>query len=1048
MGDSSHDDTLDTIRTALAGRYAFERVLGEGAMGRVVLARDVTLDRLVAIKVISPELGAASMFRERFLLEARTVAKLRHANIVTVHEAGEAAGHLYFVMEYVAGRSLRELIDHEKKSPPERAAPILADVAEALGYAHGQGIVHRDVKPENILLDGLSGRAMLTDFGIARALSAAGDGRLTGTGLLVGSPRYMSPEQAAGERELDGRTDIYSLGLVGYELLTGESPFPGASGASLIARQITQAAPPLKSRAPNAPPSLATAIDRALEKDPDHRWQNASDMANALRGTALIAASPRRSTVRRWWPALIAGAAAIAAAVTWGLISPKRSSADDERRPLLVIPFGVLRGDASLDWLRQGSVDMLTRNLAQWRDVPVVDYEHTLDLIREAGLDGASTIGLTESRALARQAKAGTVLLGQLQRNGDSITVVARLYDVDDGSLVKEIPVSGRADADTRWLFDELASEMLGLSGSAPSGRKVQVARITTTSVEAYRHYLNGARALHAWNLEAADSAFDRATTIDSTFALAYYKRAQTQGWRRSSDTLARHYARLAAAHAERLPARERALVQGNLDFLEGNYTRAQQRFESLLAQDSTDAEAWYGLGDAIHHAPSHGLEEIAPRFTAALRAFNRAIAFDSSFHLAYSHQIEIYRRGGDPGFSWIIENDTLRYFASEDDARRFGRDRIERARARARELAITSALHWVDADPSAGPAYHALGDAYAAARRYDEAIATLERAMRQPASRHPDFAYRMASYQLGKQPNEALVALRQAMQTYPADSLAQRGTASRMGMLVTAGNVAAATGALADLDRLFATVNRVDPVLPGSQRSGHPEPTSSYTGPLRITTRAILGLATTADRRFLDSAIARNQSLPEPAGSATRKREWGLAYASYVISHDPKYLEIIRRWSGKEPPLVLQALAALRKGDTAKAAQLAERFPPPDTARLVSAPNEIEDPLNQALVLSAVGQPRAAIAILEAIEPSRLHVLEADPRWAVYARSQFELGLLYEQTGNRTQALAAYQRYLDLMRDADAALEPQRQAARARVQALRDAPGTSLPRQ
>ena len=181
MSPLPNDDPLDVLRGALAGRYTFERVLGEGAMGRVVLARDVTLDRLVAIKVISSELAASSMFRERFLLEARTVAKLRHANIVTVHEAGEAAGHLYFVMEYVAGRSLRELIEHEKTASSDRSAVMLADVADALAYAHTQGIVHRDVKPENILIDGPTGRAMLTDFGIARALSAAGDGRLTGT---------------------------------------------------------------------------------------------------------------------------------------------------------------------------------------------------------------------------------------------------------------------------------------------------------------------------------------------------------------------------------------------------------------------------------------------------------------------------------------------------------------------------------------------------------------------------------------------------------------------------------------------------------------------------------------------------------------------------------------------------------------------------------------------------------------------------------------------------------------------------------------------------
>ncbi|MDQ3951025.1 MAG: serine/threonine protein kinase, partial [Gemmatimonadota bacterium] len=264
----SDDGTIETLRDALAGRYTFERVLGAGAMGKVFLGRDVTLDRPVAVKVISPDLAASATFRDRFLLEARTVAKLRHPNIVAVHAAGEAAGHLYFVMEYVAGESLRDLIDRMKRVDPERAATILGDVADALAYAHAQGVVHRDVKPENVLLDGQAGRAMLTDFGIARALSAADDGRLTGTGLLVGSPRYMSPEQAAGERELDGRSDIYSLGLVGYEMLVGESPYAGASAASLIAKHVTEPAPPVAKRAPGIPAGLAAAIDRALEKDP------------------------------------------------------------------------------------------------------------------------------------------------------------------------------------------------------------------------------------------------------------------------------------------------------------------------------------------------------------------------------------------------------------------------------------------------------------------------------------------------------------------------------------------------------------------------------------------------------------------------------------------------------------------------------------------------------------------------------------------------------------------------------------------------------------
>jgi tetratricopeptide (TPR) repeat protein len=701
----------------------------------------------------------------------------------------------------------------------------------------------------------------------------------------------------------------------------------------------------------------------------------------------------------------------------------------------LVIPFGVLRGDASLDWLRQGSVDMLTRNLAQWRDVGVIDYEHTLDLMREAKLDGASTVTLSQARQLAREVDAGRVVLGQIQRNEDSVTVVARVYGVDDDRMLREIAVSGAAAADPRLLFDRLANELLGLAG-APN-RRVEVARITTASVEAYREYLRGVRALHAWSLEAADSAFGRATGIDSTFALAYYKRAQTESWRRPFDTLARYYARLAAAYADRLPTRERTLVTGSLDYLEGNYVRAQQRFGTLLEQDSTDAEAWYGLGDAYYHAPPKSPEDIATRFTQALRAFNRAIAHDSSFHLAYSHQVEIYRRLSAPGFAWIVEGETIHYVGSEEESRRFGRERIERARARAGELAISSALRWVDADPTAGPPYEALADAYAAVERYDEAVATLEQAMRRPASRHADFPYRIASYQLASRPNDALATLREAMRTYGRDSLARRGGGSRFAVLRAAANVPMATGALADMERLLDLASAVDRLVPGTLVSGRDVPTTLLTDPLAVIARAFAGVTVPRDRRTIETTVAQLEAIPDPTGSRLRKENWAFAYGAYVITGGRKYIDAVRQWSGEEPPLVLQALAALREGDTARAAQLAARFPPPDRPRL-SAPTHFDDPLNAALVLGAVGQPRAAIALLESIRPTQLEILRLDPRWAMYPRTLLERGRLYEKIGNATQAVASYERYLDVMRDADAVFHPQIELARARLQALR----------
>src|SRR5919109_3427690 len=306
-------ELLETLRAALAPDYEVDRVLGTGGMGAVFLGRDLTLDRRVAIKVVAPELASSSALRQRFLREARTIARLRHPHIVDVYTAGEANGLLYFVMQYVPGESLRDYLERERRVPPARAEVILRDLANALAYAHAEGIVHRDIKPENVLIDERTGTAHLTDFGVARALEAT-DERMTGTGLVVGSPRYMSPEQAAGEQELDGRSDIYSLGLVGYEMLAGEPTFSGASPVSVIAKQITEVPPPVATRAGGVPPAIAHAIDRAVAKDPNERWQTAGELATQLRAPTGAPAhgatpAPLPASRRRRRLTIIAGAA-------------------------------------------------------------------------------------------------------------------------------------------------------------------------------------------------------------------------------------------------------------------------------------------------------------------------------------------------------------------------------------------------------------------------------------------------------------------------------------------------------------------------------------------------------------------------------------------------------------------------------------------------------------------------------------------------------------------------------------------------------------------
>jgi serine/threonine-protein kinase len=299
-------DQIDRLRTAFAGRYDIEREIGAGGMATVYLARDPKHDRQVAIKVLRPELAAA-LGPDRFPREIKIVAQLQHPHILPLYDSGELQGFLYYVMPYVSGESLRTRLDREGQLPIQDAVRILREVADALSYAHAHGILHRDIKPDNVMLSGR--HAMVMDFGVAKAVSEAGGETLTTVGVAVGTPQYMSPEQATGQTDLDQRSDIYTLGILGYELLVGKAPFTGKTAQAILSAQVLETPAPVTDVRPTVPQALSDLLARCLAKQAADRVQTAEEVHHQLEGVVTLSGGITPTTtrpIRALDPALVA----------------------------------------------------------------------------------------------------------------------------------------------------------------------------------------------------------------------------------------------------------------------------------------------------------------------------------------------------------------------------------------------------------------------------------------------------------------------------------------------------------------------------------------------------------------------------------------------------------------------------------------------------------------------------------------------------------------------------------------------------------------------
>lgn len=675
-------DPIAPLREALRGHYEIEREIGQGAFATVYLARDLKHERKVAIKVLNAD-PTSETGELRFIREIRLLARLQHPNILPLHDSGHVEALLYYVMPFVSGETLRDRIDRLRQLPSDAACTIAREVADALAYAHAQGIIHRDIKPENILLS--AGHPILADFGIARAIDLAGVKQLTRTGMgSPGTPAYMSPEQLLGDKELDGRSDTYSLGCVLYEMLAGKAPFTGKDG---FVKRFTESPPKVSTTRRDIAPWIDAVVEKALARSPRDRYPTAQEFVEALcgpitndstsRGESTLlhaeplpaqllphyaareitgAEDPRQNSASEFSESvptrlrlkeayartraqtrnLLLGALALTLLGGFGLLQRHRltrflgaASAVDSTR-VVVFP---LRGDARIG-------ERVARNIrdawSEWKGIQVVSDLELADALPRNQLAPTS---LREAREIAQSVGAGKLVWGEIVGGADSSPIRAELYDLSGGT---DTPPRTSTIAKVSATRDAYSSAVIGLLKDPDRPASADGGDGGTRSYGAWSAYAAGHIALSKWDLPAAASWFARAVAADAKFGAAQLWLGQIGAWLATdpNDGWRAHAHRAAAARATLSP-RDSFLADGLVAMADSNYFRACEIYRKLASYDSSDFIGWYGLGECQSRDNLVLSDERSPSnwrfrssFHSAVLAYARAFRLEPEAHL------------------------------------------------------------------------------------------------------------------------------------------------------------------------------------------------------------------------------------------------------------------------------------------------------------------------------------------------------------------------------------------------------------------------------
>ena len=628
--------TIDSrLTTALADRYRIERELGQGGMATVYLAQDLKHDRKVAVKVLRPEL-AAVLGAERFLAEIKVTANLQHPNLLPLFDSGAAGGRaphatlgagggtgfLYYVMPYVEGETLRSRLERERQLPVDETSRLITLMAGALDYAHARGVIHRDLKPENILLQ--AGQPVIADFGIALAVAQAGGSRVTETGLSLGTPHYMSPEQAAGERNIDAKSDQYALAAVAYEMLSGEPPHTGPTAQAIIARLMTEKPRSLQATRPNVPVGVDLAVGRALAKSPADRFPSCDAFAQALVAgmtsgavTVADAVVPRRRG--RWVTAAIA--LVVLAGGALGLTRYLGGGATTIDS-IAVLPLDNYSADSTQDYFAEGMTDELTSDLAMISQLRVTSRGSAMQF---KGRNRPPT------REIAKALDVDAVVEGSVTRSGDRVRITAQLIDARaDRHLWAE--TFERNSSDVLALQAELASAIASaINVRLTPGEQSRLSAAPTVDPGAHDAYLKGRFFFNRpsdENLQKAVTQFNDAIKLSPNFAPAYSGlsdaytwAAYNEGFIRASD--AKPLAKAAAERAvqlDSLSAEAHTSLGVYLAWFDYDWDRGERELRQAIVLNPSYAYA---------HDQLNQLLGIIGRFDEAIAEGQRAIALD-----------------------------------------------------------------------------------------------------------------------------------------------------------------------------------------------------------------------------------------------------------------------------------------------------------------------------------------------------------------------------------------------------------------------------------